>query len=119
MKLTIRRGQEETKKGMRFRLSCQAEFTPEEKALVTKYDLSDRVLVTKEPEPEGFGDAFMAGLEGRDTLCVTDLPVVRTFYSRNVTALLEFEEDLKKACKAFKTWLTVMEGFGGEELVEF
>jgi hypothetical protein len=117
MRLSLSRSQVEERgffgghKGMKFQLSCRAELSPQEDALITKYKADGEllaVIVLDDEQPQG--DAL---------LHIRDLVSGRSYECKNVATLLAVEEKVKTACQNFKTLLTVMESFGGEEVMEF
>lgn len=115
MKLVINRNQSAKTgmfgghKGMSFTLSCRVLLTPEETALIAKYKAENHPLT------------FTTDREGnklaKDT--VSSLMRGSTQELSDITILLENEQVIKDACAGFKQLLTVMETFGGEEVVEF
>lgn len=114
MRLKIRRDQAAKTglfgghKGMRFSLSCQVEFSPEEQQLIEKYKVDDYVLAWRETE------------KGKvPSITVRDLMRGYSVEADDVATLLNNEEIIKQACAEFKALLTVMSTFGGEEVIEF
>jgi len=115
MKLIIKREQAEKRgllgghKGMRFLLAFRVELTPEEKDLVTKYRAEDTPLIFATDKA---GNSY-------PKYTVKNLIQGSNEIADDVTILLNYEEELKKACQTFKTLLEVMASFGGEETFEF
>jgi hypothetical protein len=114
MKLLVSRNQKEQKgvfgghKGMSFSLSCRVQLTAEEQALIARYKAEEQPLTYR-----------TVGTTQIVALKISDL-VRGTYYEvRDVTELLNYEETIKGACGSFKTLLTVMNSFGGEETFEF
>lgn len=93
---------------MKFLLSYRVELTPEEKELITKYKAEHHPLTytTKDGNeiPKDTISSLMQGV---------------TEEMKDITVLLNNEDIVKNACKDFKTLLTVMSTFGGEEVIEF
>lgn len=115
MKLIIKRDQKQEKgllgghKGMRFLLSCRIELIQEESDLISMYKAEDE-----------FTAAFNLGERSNpQVLWRRDLVVGKTFECKDVLSLLKAEDEIKQACNNFKTLLTVMASFGGEEAIEF
>jgi hypothetical protein len=113
MKLIISRDQAAKKglfgghKGMSFSLSCRAEISPDEKALIEKYKVHEHVLTWRETDG--------GRLPG---VTVNDLVSGKTYELDDVTTLLNNEEVIKGACQDFKNLLLVMASFGGQETIE-
>ena len=113
MKLTIRRDQSAKKglfgghKGMNFSLFCRVEISQEEQEHINKYKVQEHVLTWRE-----YQDSQVPGLT------VQDLVQGKTSEIGDVATLLNNEEVIKSACQDFKTLLTVMASFGGEEVIE-
>ncbi len=113
MKLTIRRDQSAKKglfgghKGMNFSLFCRVEISQEEQELINKYKVQEHVLTWRE-----YQGSQVPGLT------VQDLVQGKTSEIGDVATLLNNEEVIKSACQDFKTLLTVMASFGGEEVIE-
>jgi len=96
-------------KGMKFQLSYRLEVTPEEKALVTKYKSEAYpLLIYKDNDGKVVNDLTVGRLMNGGKEVVKD-----------ITVLLNNEQNLKNACENFKTLLKVMATFGGEEVHEF
>lgn len=117
MKLIIRREQAEKKgllggnKGMEFRLNCQVELSPEENVLVEKAKVGDYVLTTYTIFENKRG-----GTESE--LTVNNLIRGMTSVVMDVQKLLDLEDQVKNGCANLKSLLSVIESFGGEEIVE-
>ena len=115
MKLIIKRSQAAEKglfgghKGMKFLLSCRGELSPEEQDLIKKYKAENELLAVFELE----------GSKAPHILSISALVEGRNYECKDVGNLLEVEGKIKTACENFKTLLTVMRTFGGEEVIEF
>jgi len=115
MNLIIKRDQKAQKgvfgghKGMSFLLTCRVELSEEEQDLLAKYKAEEYPLTYRTTE------------EGSQIPWHTISDVVKgvNYEVKDVATLLSNEETMKEACKAFKTLLTVMASFGGEEVLEF
>lgn len=112
LKLIIKRDQN-TKTGWlgnttKFKLDYRAELTPDEAALVDKYDVGSHPLL-------------FIRKDGEQVPCLTVASLLRgqTDKLEDVTTLLSTEENLKSACRHFRNLLEVMATFGGEEVLEF
>lgn len=94
---------------MKFLLGCRVELTPEEHSLITKYKAGNEPLtllkIGEDVKQSGF-------------LYIEDLVGGKSYECKNVTELLQAAEQIMKGCEGFKTLLTVMASFGGEEIVE-
>ena len=115
MKLTIKRDQADVKgvfgghKGMKFLLSYRVELTPEEQGLITRYKA--------EHHPLTFATNSKGEQIPKDTISLLMQGVTEEM--KDITILLNNEEIVKNACEEFKTLLTVMSTFGGEDVVEY
>jgi hypothetical protein len=113
MKLIISRNQQENKgvfgghKGMSFILRCRIELTAEEGSLIQKYKAENYPLtfITRDGQeiPGITVNALLQGIAQE---------------MKDISILLGNEETIRNACKNFKSLLTVMATFGGEEIVE-
>jgi len=84
-------------------------LTPEEQELITRYKaehhpLTYRTEADSRQVPKDTISSLMQGV---------------TEEIKGITVLLNNESIIKEACKDFKTLLTVMATFGGEEVVEY
>mgnify|MGYP003975939715 CR=1 FL=1 len=115
MKLTIKRDQADVKgvfgghKGMKFLLSYRVELRQEEQELITKYKA--------EHHPLTFTTTSDGDQMTKDT--ISSLMQGVTEEMKDITILLNNEDIIKRACEDFKTLLTVMATFGGEDVIEF
>ena len=115
MKLIIKRDQKAQTgllgghKGMTFILSCRAELTGEEQALVAKYKAEDHPLT------------FTTSRDGTKMPSDTVRSLMRgvTQELKDISVLLENEKVIRSACKDFKIFLDVMATFGGEQVIEY
>ncbi len=116
MKLTIKRGQADVKgmfgghKGVEFSLYCRVEVTPDEAALIERYKAGDSVLATYQMRHKN--ESFEVGYT------VADLIKGKSTNLASITALLDLESEIKKACGNLKILLWAMSTFGGEEVIE-
>jgi hypothetical protein len=109
MKLIIARDQSKgLLGGNKFEFTARVQLTPEEAELVKKYKAGGEVLVVKEG---AFG--------GQKPLTIGDLMEGQTFKCNNIAEILQYEASVKESCEAFKNYIEVMKGFGGEETIEF
>ncbi|MEO0089303.1 MAG: hypothetical protein ABIK56_02085 [candidate division WOR-3 bacterium] len=94
---------------MRFILTCRVELNQEETALVEKYKTWDYVVHSFETIDGSKAIWTIEDLvkRGRSVAC------------DGVVTLLQYEEDIKNACKNLKTLLLVMASFGGTEVFEY
>ena len=115
MKLIFKRDQREEKgtiveqKGIKFLLSCRAELTPEEQDLIKKFKAEEELLAK----------FTLTSSSLPNFLHVKDLVAGRNYECKDVASLLEVEDQIKEACKSFRTLLDVMASFGGEEVIDF
>ena len=86
--------------------SDHAGLTPEERELVKRYK-GENYTLTASPSPEG------------PKYTVTNFIHGVSQEMKEITILLKNEEEIKSACRNFKTLLNVMATFSGEEVVEF
>jgi hypothetical protein len=120
MKLILRRRQAERKggifgghKGMGFALSAKVELTPAEQKLVETYDVDLEMIAQYEDPGAKTKDRFQplrlkTLINGHETSEISD-----------VTVLVKLEEDIKNGVQSFKALLQVMEGFAGEQVIEY
>jgi len=102
-----------------FELSTRVELSPEEIALVNKYNVGKEVLL--ERKPVSGAENLEAIMIGRLHFLITIEGFMKgqTFKNKNIGELLETERNVKEACEKFKNYLEVMKGFGGEEFFEY
>ena len=115
MQLIVKRDQAEKKgmfggsKGMAFSLFGQCHITAEEKALIDKYQV-ERYPLTKKTIPPSFfnNEARVVTIE------IVDLLRGFTHETRDLSELLQMEDQVKEGCVNLKNLLAVMASFGGE-----
>jgi hypothetical protein len=99
--------------GVKFELSAKATLTPEESALISKYKVDKEVLLKKE---------IKIPLTGRSLLLditIGSLVGGQNFKCNDIGEILEYEANIRESCQKFRDYLTVMQSFGGEEVVEY
>ena len=99
--------------GVKFELSAKATLTPQESALISKYKVDKEVLLKKE---------IKIPLTGRSLLLditIGSLVGGQNFKCNDIGEILEYEANIRESCQKFRNYLTVMESFGGEEVVEY
>lgn len=99
--------------GIKFELAAKVTLTNEEAEIVRKYKADKQVLLKKEIKIPFTGRAFVLDLT------IGSLVSGQTFKCEDVAEILEYENSVKESCAAFKNYLQVMKGFGGEEVFEF
>lgn len=114
MKLVISRDQ--SKKmlgGISFELSAKVELTNDESEIVKKYKAHNEALLKKE---------IKIPLTGRSiTLAITIGSLIdgQSFKCNDIAEILEYEQNVKESCEAFKNYIEVMRHFGGQEVIEY
>ena len=114
MKLVISRDQ--SKKmlgGISFELSAQVDLNGDEAGLVKKYKADKEMLMQKE---------IAIPLTGRSivlNITIGSLVSGQTFKCNDIAEILEYENNVKESCEAFKNYLEVMRHFGGREVLEY
>jgi hypothetical protein len=63
--------------------------------------------------PKGHGKAFNL------YLTIESLTIGDRFKCSSIAEILEYEKEIKNACKIFKTYLNTMRDFGGTEEIEY
>ena len=121
MKLHIARGQElltdrkGNSEGETYKFSCRLELSPEEAALVEKYNQGRHILCLlnmddiRDYRPRDDQERFLS---------VTRLSSGWSVESRFVTDLARAETSIKEGCADFKPVLALMATWGGETVVE-
>lgn len=99
--------------GVKFELKAQVQLTPAEAALVGKYKADKEVLLKKEIKIPFTGKAIVLDLT------IGSLMAGQTFKCNDIAEILEYQENVKQSCEAFRKYLSVMETFGGEEVIEY
>lgn len=103
MKLLVRRDQKKgLMGGMTFLLYVKADLSEEEKANISKYELSQTALYVSE----------------KISITAGDLWVGKKIECKSIVEMLEIEAETKEACKVFNAVLLAAKNFGGEEIVE-
>jgi hypothetical protein len=114
MKLRISRNQASGMFGaVKFEVKAQVQLTPEESALVTRYKADKEVLLKKEIKIPLTGRALVLDLT------IGSLVAGQAFKCNDIAEILEYEENIKQSCESFRRYLSVMESFGGELIIEF
>lgn len=109
MKLILKRSQAQEKgllgrhKGTKFILSCRVELTPEEEALIAKYNLED--------------DKYSAVYPS--TIKQTSAYGEHKFEMEDIARLIDMENSIKEECENFKSLLNLMSTYDGEDIIEF
>lgn len=122
MKLLLGRGQAKGMLGgISFELHARVELTREEEELVRKYRANKEVLFSKEG---GTARKLLASSLGAAPIAVQNITIEslvsgQTFKCQSIAEILAYEETVKDACGAFKTYLEAMRSFGGEEVIEY
>ncbi len=117
MRLVMRRSQNEQTglfgghRGMSFQLDAVAQVTAAEQALLQRYTGVESTRLTTVHN--------LLGKMPDVTVTVGSLLRGHAFVCKDVLVLLEAEENIKEACRNFRTLLDVMESFGGEIVVDF
>ena len=99
--------------GVKFELKAQVQLTPEESGLVSKYKADKEVLLKKEIKIPFTGRSLTLDLT------IGSLMAGQTFKCNDIGEILEYEENVKQSCGSFSRYLSVMESFGGEEIIEY
>lgn len=99
--------------GVKFELKARVELTNEESELVKKYKVDKEVLLQKEVKIPLTGRALNIALT------IGSLTNGQTFKCNDIAEILEYENNVKESCKAFKNYLVVMKNFGGEEVITY
>lgn len=131
MQLKVTRSQ---KKGMlgqhTFCLDLRAEYTPEEKDRINKYELGGEVIYSSKAAKESLanlqaaqslGGAIMhRTLLGMNlNITIASLAKGQHIVCKELRELVDAEEEIKIACRNVKSWLETAAQFdGGEELVD-
>lgn len=131
MKLKVTRSQ---KKGMlgkhTFCLDLRAEYTPEEKDRINKYELGGEVIYSSRDAKENLaklqasqslGGAVMhRTLLGMNlNITIASLQKGEHIVCKDLRELIDAEDEIKIACKNVKNWLEVAAQFdGGEGIVD-
>jgi hypothetical protein len=112
MKLYVTRDQSKGMMGgVSFELEAKVELTKEEADLVKRYRADKEVLL--QSEISIFGKKLEFDLK------IEDLVKGRNFRCKDIGDILATEENVKEACKNFKSYIEVMKSFGGREEFEY
>lgn len=99
--------------GVKFDLRVKVELTRAEAELVKRYKAEKEVLVQKKI------DIPLTGRALKLNLTIQSLTSGESFKCADISEILEMEENVKQACELFKSYLEVMNSFGGEEIIEY
>jgi len=114
MKLFIKRDQAKALLGgVKFELAARVELTNEEAELVKKYKAEKEILLKKEIKIPFTGRSIALNI------MIGSLTAGQTFTCNDIAEILEYEKDIKESCQAFKAYIEVMRGFGGQEVIEY
>ena len=114
MKLRINRNQASGMfGGVKFELKAQVQLTPDEAALVSKYKVEKEVLLKKEIKIPFTGKAIVLDIT------IGSLIAGQAFKCNDVAEIIEYENSIKQSCGSFSNYLSIMESFGGEEVIEY
>jgi hypothetical protein len=114
MKLVISRDQ--SKKmlgGISFELSAHVELNGDEAELVKKYKADKEMLMQKEIKIPLTGRSIVLNIT------IGSLMSGQSFKCKDIAEILEYENNVKESCEAFKNYLEVMRHFGGKEVLEY
>ena len=116
MQLLLRRDQKSgIMGGIKFNLNVQAQLTPEEKAYVKKYGMSNTLLY-QSPGGESKG---LIGTLLQLNITVSDLIDGKTIECKSILEILGAQEQLKEASRCFHQMLMAAAKFEGEEVLTF
>ena len=114
MKLTITKNQASGMfGGVKFELHAKVALAPEESALISKYKADKEVLLKKEVKIPLTGRSLVFDLT------IGSLMAGQMFKCNDIAEILEYEKNVKESCESFHNYLTVMQSFGGEEVIEY
>ena len=114
MKLYLKRDQAKgLLGGVKFELHARTELTSEEQELVKKYKTHKEILLQKELKIPFTGKSVTLNIN------IGGLTDGQMFKCKDIADILEYEENVKEACEAFKNYIEVMKSFGGEEVIEY
>ena len=99
--------------GVKFELEARVDLDPSEAELIRRYKADKEVLVKREIKIPLTDRAIVVNLT------IGSLMTGQTFKCNDIAEILEYEQSVKQSCEAFRRYLTVMESFGGEELIEY
>ncbi|MDB5870652.1 MAG: hypothetical protein JWQ07_94 [Ramlibacter sp.] len=107
--------------GTKFQLTAKAKLTDAESSAVKKYKMGETILYEKptdKPDP----NSFMSLARHRFTvprIQVRDLVDGKTIETKDILEILDAEEQLTDAAKAFHKMLRAASTFGGETALTF
>ena len=107
--------------GVKFQLTAKAKLSDDESAAVKKYKMGDTILYEKQsdkPDP----NSFLSLARHRFTvprIQVRDLVDGKTIETKDILEILDAEEQLTDAAKAFHKMLRAASKFGGETALAF
>lgn len=113
MRLILRKNQSRSLLGApTFEVHAQAELTPEERELVSKYR-QEGVVVLQKP-------IFIFGIKSDKVVNITAGQLIsgETFKCKDLGEVISYCEAARSACENLKAYLDVARGFGGEEILE-
>ncbi len=114
MKLYITRDQSSSASGgVDFELHVRVELTSSESDVIRKYKLEKEVLLNKEKKIP-FTDSSIS-----QDITIGSLVDGQNIRCRQITEILEYENNLKEACELFNKYTMAMTSFGGQEVIEF
>ena len=114
MKLYLKRDQAKgLLGGAKFELFAKAELTSDEDNLINKYKAHKEVLLQKEIKVPFTKKVFLLDIN------IGSLTAGQSFKCKDIADIIEYEKNVKEACEAFKIYIEVMNGFGGEEIIEY
>ena len=99
--------------GVKFELRARVELNPDETELVSRYKADKEVLLQKEIKIPLTGKALQLNLT------IGSLVAGQTFKCADIAEILEYEQNIKQSCEAFRNYLAVMHSFGGEEVIKY
>ena len=122
MELLLTRDQQSSMLGaIKFQLTARAKLSPDEASAVKKYKMGETILyekTTDKPDPS----SFMSLARHRFTvprIQVRDLVDGKTIETKDILEILDAEEQLTDAAKAFHKILRAASTFGGETALTF
>lgn len=99
--------------GTKFELNARVTLSPDETELIKRYKAEKEVLIQKEVRIPLTGKALVINLT------IGSLVSGQAFKCGDIAEIIETENNVKEACEGFKNYLSVMQGFGGEEVIEY
>jgi hypothetical protein len=112
MRLHIRRDQSKGMLGgVTFEVSAKVGLSDQEADLVKRYKVHKETLLKRQINILGRTIEF--------STTIGNLIDGQTYKCGDIAEILETEKNVKEACQNFKTMLTVMSEFGGEEVIDY